>query len=433
MARNYPVGGGAPGIDPTPLTATAGDVVAGLTAGVKDNYDPVVGTLTLTGNAAQNHVLANETYYTNNPKVRLTGTMTVQSILSFSCAPYSASQIIFTWQNPSMGPFSGVIIVGKTGGYPTSISDGTRYYQGFGNNTGALGASSVIVGGFGVNVTYYFYAFSYSLINNQEWIGATTRAGNAIITQTIQTITASTIWTIPSNVNSVEIFCVGGGGGGAYGGGNVSNGAYGGGGGGGGYTSYTTLTNITDRNLNIVIGGGGGPWQNGGSTYVSNAGATIITAQGGMRGGDWTTHREIGGKGGCGGGGGCYAEMSINYGANAGNGGTNGSNGGNAVDPQSGSVVASGGTGQGTSTSAFGNGTSYSGGGGGGGSGQTDNSNRGFGGYYGGGNGASAFIGGSNGTPNSGGGGGGDFPWGGSEDYDPYSGGSGICLIRYIG
>ena len=75
MAIIYPTGGGAPGVDPTVLTATAGDVVAGELAGVKDNYDPVVGTLTLTGTAQTNNVLSGTTFYNTNPKVKLTGTI----------------------------------------------------------------------------------------------------------------------------------------------------------------------------------------------------------------------------------------------------------------------------------------------------------------------------------------------------------------------
>lgn len=76
--------------------------------------------------------MSGDTYWRNG--VKGTGTMNIQSILSFSLPPYSENQIIFTWKNPSMGPFSGVIIVGKTGTYP-GITDGTRYYNCFRNKS----------------------------------------------------------------------------------------------------------------------------------------------------------------------------------------------------------------------------------------------------------------------------------------------------------
>lgn len=236
MATFYPVGGGASGIDPTVLTATAGDVVSGAVAGVKDNYNPVVGTLTLTGNAQANHVLSGETYYTTNPKLKITGTMTVQSVLSFSSAPYSSNQIIFTWQNPQFGPFSGVIIVGKTGGYPANINDGTRYYKGFGNNNNSLGISSVTISGFNINVTYYFRVFGYCTINSAESVTSSSLISNTIIQQLTQTFTSSTSWTVPSGVYFIDIFCVGGGGGGGNGSSQLSSSSQtnaGGGGGGG--------------------------------------------------------------------------------------------------------------------------------------------------------------------------------------------------------
>lgn len=428
MATFYPVGGGAPGIDPSVLTATAGDVVAGAVAGVKDNYNPVTGTLALTGNAQSNHVLSGETYYTTNPKSKLTGTMTVQSILSFSSAPYSASQIIFTWQNPSIGPFSGVIIVGKTGGYPANINDGTRYYKGFGNNSDANGISSVIIGGFGVNVTYYFRVFSYTTVNNEEWTSNTTLVSYTIISQQILTFTSNTTWTVPSNVNYIDIFCVGGGGGGGsgdYG----SSGVRCGGGGGGGYTNTQLSVPVSpNTSINIVVGAGGAPATNGGSTYITINGNNYCVANGGERGqSGFSTISGRGGNGGSGGGGSASFRTSLPaYGYPAGNGGSNGSNGGSSDGG------GGGGTGQNSTTYSF-NGVLYSGGGGGGGY-QPPASARGFGGSGGGGNGADAMgNSGSAGSPNTGGGGGGGYGTSNSNgNRIGYSGGSGICLIRYV-
>ena len=378
------------------------------------------------GTAIPTHVFNGETYWTNGNK--LTGTMNVQSILSFSCAPYSASQIIFTWQNPYIGPFSGVIIIGKTGGYPTSINDGTRYYKGYGNNTSSGGISNAIIGGFGVNTTYYFRVFSYTTVNGEEWGSGTTRIGNTIITQTTLVFTSSTTWTAPSNTNYIEVFCVGGGGGGGFGGTTTGAGAAGGGGGGGGYTATTTYSNLSNRTFSIVIGGGGSYRTDGSNTIVYNNGSPILTANGGKaggNGGNFPSTNGNGGNGGSGGGGGCYI-ASRGYGENAGNGGSDGSDGNKGY--------GWGGTGQHFTTRVFGapSATPYSGGGGGGGSGQNSNTVPGDGGYWGGGNASSAYRGGSDGTPNSGGGGGASFPWGGSTQYYPYSGGSGVCIIRYV-
>ena len=64
-----------------------------------------------TGNAQAAHVLAGETFYTNNYKTKLTGTMTVNSLLNFSVAAYSGRRVLAKWQNPNQAagkPFSGV-------------------------------------------------------------------------------------------------------------------------------------------------------------------------------------------------------------------------------------------------------------------------------------------------------------------------------------
>lgn len=423
MATFYPVGGGAPGIDPTALTALAGDVVSGAIAGVKDNYDPVVGTLTLTGNAQLNHVLSGETFYTTNPKSKLTGTMSVQSILSFSCAPYSTDQIIFTWQNPSVGPFSGVIIVGKTGGYPANINDGTRYYKGFGNNTSGGGTSKTIINGFSINITYYFRAFSYCTINNEEWISDTTRISNTIIQQTTLTFTYNSTWSIPLGVKLIDIFCVGGGGAGQYGENLIQ--VYGADGGGGGYT--TTALNIPVNNgdlLNIIIGSGSNgvfAEGRGGTTIVTKNGMTLCQADGGFDGS----------AGGSGGGHGAWINPGGEEGSRGGNGGSDGSNGYFSTGENPSNTA---GAGQGYTTRAFGeaNGTLYAGGGGGGAGGA--NALAGTGGLGGGGNGAQYNGYPTDGMANTGGGGGGGL----TGFYNPTqrhggNGGSGICIIRYFG
>lgn len=376
------------------------------------------------GTAIPSHVLNGETFWANGNKS--SGSMNVQSILSFSCAPYSASQLIFTWQNPSFGPFSGVIIIGKTGGYPANINDGTRYYKGFGNNTSGGGVSSVLLNGFGVNITYYFRAFSYCTVNGEEWTSVTTRITNIIIQQVTQVFTSSTTWTVPSGIYKIEVFSVGGGGSGGTG--TTSSNNYGGGGGGGGYTITTTASVTPGQQLNVIIGTST-LYRDGSNTYINEIPSSLALGgkkgNGGYTGGGFEGN---GGNGGSGGGGSCFYYKGSGGSYPAGNGGSDGSNG---------TGSAGGGfrgTGQNTTTRSFGEvtGTPYSGGGGGGGSGQTANSNRGFGGFYGGGNGQDVFQGGSGGTPNSGGGGGGGMIYTSNSDRDGKIGGSGICIIRYV-
>lgn len=425
MSRVYPAGGGAPGINPKALTAVASDVVKGKLAGVKDNYEPVLGTLELIGNAQPNQVLAGTTFY-NNTWTRQTGTMSIQSILSFSSAPSSETQIIFTWKNPAMGPFSGVIIVGKTGSYPTSITDGTRYYKGWGNNSSANGTSSTIVGGFSIGVTYYFRAFSYATKDNAEWIHANSLVANATIQIVTKIFTYSQNWVAPANVTKVDIFCVGGGAAGSAGG------NYGGDGGGGGYTKTLLKANVTPgQTYSVIVGLGGTNFGNGGTTQFGN----ILTASGGIR--------DSGGSGGGFGGMG-YIDAS-NSRANGGDGGTNGGKGSHQwwgdTDPMNG---------QGYTTTAFqeNTGTVYSGGGGGatGIRSSVKYHSPGGGGWQGGGyGGRDTYITGgglniktaADGAVNTGGGGGGAAGNRYSDGNDNTTqssgdGGSGICIIRYV-
>ena len=393
------------------------------------------------GTAVPSHVLNGETYWTNGNKV--TGTMNVQSILSFSCAPYSFSQIIFTWQNPSYGPFSGVIIVGKTGGYPANINDGTRFYKGFGNNTYPYGVSNAVVGGFGVNVTYYFRAFSYSTINGAEWLSGLTSVTNTTIQQVTQVITSSTTWTVPSGINQVQVFLVGGGGGGGWN--YMRGGEHSGYGGGSGYTTTQTVSVTPGQQIPIVIGAGGRGRLKEGGDDGSNTSFGSVLAKGGNRG-SWFIASDYS-NGGSGGGSGGIRYENWRRGQNGGNGGSDGSNGYPSffVDPDGSSGgTGEGGKGQGTTTRAFGESwnTLYAGGGGGGAGLRPDsNSNAydggspGLGGSGGGGRGGrQSTADEGDATPNTGGGGGGAGPTtnAGATRYSG-SGGSGICILRYIG
>ncbi|MBE5987992.1 MAG: hypothetical protein E7250_09710 [Paenibacillaceae bacterium] len=330
----------------------------------------------------------------------LTGTMVIQSILSFSAAVYSSTAITFTWQNPAKGPFSGVIIVGKTGSYPTSITDGTKYYKGSGNNTAASGISGVTIASFSSGATYYFRIFSYATLNSGEWVHTTSYTVAVATTKGQQTIYSSGTFTVPTGVRSIDVFMVGGGGGG-YSGDKTNAGS----GGGGGYTKTVKGISVTPgQNISVVIGSGGAIGSDGGSTSF---GSYSIS---GGKSGFWK-------DGGSGGGSGTFRKSDYA----AGNGGSNGGNG-----------EYYGGTGQGATTRAFGesSGTLYSGGGGGGGNNQEGITARGFGGSGGGGNGADAFTGGSAGSANTGGGGGGGYFYAGGGG-NGYVGGSGVCIVRW--
>jgi hypothetical protein len=67
-------------------------------------------------------------------------------------------QVALRWQNPTDPDFAGVRIQRKTGGYPTSISDGTTVYDGNGTNTTDAGLTN--------GTAYYYMAFSYDGVPN---------------------------------------------------------------------------------------------------------------------------------------------------------------------------------------------------------------------------------------------------------------------------
>lgn len=358
----------------------------------------------------------------------IAGSVNVQSILSFSAAPYSSNQITFTWKNPAKGAFSGVIIVGKTGSYPSSISDGTRYYKGSGNNNSANGTSSATVSGFASGTTYYFRAFSYATKNNAEWVHGTTYTGTAATTKGQQIFTGSTTWTVPAGVRSVQVFLVGGGGGGGGGLGRT----WGGGGGAGGRTALVNLSVTPGQSLAVTIGAGGncGFGVSGqvpsGKLAGKTGGTTSFGSSSVSGGGGGSVYNYGGGAGGSGGGAG--GDRVMDESCSGGNGGTNGGLG--SVNSAGGGGES--GAGQGTSTIAP-TGTLYSGGGGGGSVFRSSNGRGGAGGNGGGANGGDRFRDGFNAPLNTGGGGGG----GGTNDSSSYAGmtggfgGSGICIIRW--
>lgn len=400
--------------------------------------------------AAAGDILSGKTAWVKGSKI--TGNVAVQSILSFSAAPYGAKQVTFTWKNPAKGPFSGVIIVYKTGSYPSSITDGTRIYKGAGNNSSANGTSSATCTMPSENTTYYFRAYSYAIKNNAEWIHGTTYTATATTARSQYTFTASGTFTVPTGVSKIDIFCVGGGGGG--GGGLASNSlaAWGaGGGGGGGYTATKTNISVTAGSKYSVTIGAGGSGCAGSDSYTSVVTAgdggvssvgSLISANGGKggRSGRYSGGRGYGGWGGNGGSGGGagsgtfrWTESEEKYYSGR-PGGSNGANGPEGFDKGSG--VSDGGTGQQSTTRAFGSssGTLYAGGGA---SGCVFGYATGTGGSGGGGNGGTGSgTNGSAGTAGTGGGGGGGIAGksgGGNSNNAVYSaGGAGGCGVVII-
>lgn len=444
MGKVLASGGGGGGTGSDECTASKVQVLAGYTAVTSDSEDEAAagtmpdngdqsgslncgqskvipagytsgGTVTANSLASQTDADATAAYIYNGKTAwvngnKLTGNMTCQSILSFSVAAYSTSQVLATWKNPSKGPFSGVIICAKTGGYPTGINDG-RVYTGVGSNSAANGTSSAVINGLTAGTTYYFRIWAYVTCSAGNFYSGYLQATASPVAHGRQAFTSSGTFTVPAGVRSVNVHCTGGGGGG--GGSRIR--AYGGGGGGGGYTSYINGISVTPgANVPVVVGAGGaggsrggGKGTNGGISSVTVNGITC-SAAGGMGGGGTND-----GAGGSGGGGYAYGNKSGSP-----NGGAGGSNGGDGAK-----ATGEGGKGQGTTTREFGSGTIYSGGGGGG-------VYIYYGASVGAGGAGGGGAGGSNGSFGTGGGGG-----GGCTDYSTanggLSGGSGNVIITW--
>lgn len=457
-------------------TSTLNDVVKGKTALTSDSKDELgLGTLELTGTTNPAHVLKGDTFYSIDPHNKETGTMpknpaqnkalncgqshvvpagytpggtvtanslasqtagnlvpnkiikgyygwsngvkiegniTVSSVVSFKVAAYSTSQVIATWQNPSKGPYSGVVICAKTGGYPTGIND-NRKYTGTGSNSALNSMSSTTISNLEGGQTYYFRIWMYCTCSAGDLYSGYLQTTGTPTAHGRQVFTSSGTFTVPANVRSINIHTTGGGGGtrtltaSGYGSFNGDGGA------GGGYTSYKIGIAVSPgTQVQCIVGAGAraGYSEIGGTSSASINGVIVVTAKGGNTSGAWNRAGRSGGSGG-----------GTGSGESGGNtpyaGGSNGSNGGGN----------SAGAGQGTSTREFGTGTLYAGGGGGGNGRGTGAA----GGAGGGGNGGSSNgkIAPANGSAGTGGGGGGGI-WRTQDAYSS-SGGSGNVIITW--
>lgn len=384
------------------------------------------------GDATAAYVYTGKTF-TSASGIKLTGTMTVSSIPTFSAAVYSTTQITLTWTNPAQAsgrPFSGVHIRYSTSSAPTSTSSGTAIYTGTGSSETMGGSSSVIVTMPSTGTKYYFSIWAYATTSLGKIYSPSYKTASATTTASgRKAFTSSTTYTIPSGVRSINIHLTGGGGAGRA---SYGSDYWAGGGGGGGYTTYKTGIAVVPGNIvTITVGAGGTETststtsnkKTGGDTTVTinNTAATSLTAEGGYTAG--YMHAIYGGDGGSGGGHG----SDFTYGAFE--CGTAGAKNG----------ASASGTGQGTTTYEFGNSsaTLYSGGGGGGGgtryhsgSSTTYTYTGQAGGDGGGGKGADnggTAVAGSAGT---GGGGGGGY-YNGSTNRVGASGGSGCVVISW--
>ncbi len=435
-------------------TASAAEVLSGYKALTKDSPIPVEGTLSASGNAEAGNVLAGKTFYSTDFKSKQTGSMPnrgqaqyaggfgsgsgyvtfnnipagyygpsapeirmsrdafktnvvnyfgISSVTNFSAAQYSSQKLLFTWANPGSGKmWSGIRIVGKQSGYPSSVSDGTVICD--------SAAGSYITGTL-VTGTWYFRAWNYVTVSDGRWYGGyvQTSVSNSAISGE-KTFTSGGSWTVPAAVRQIRYFLVGAGGGAYIGSGSSSRYSNGG---GGGYTK-TGYANVAPGQVIYITVGAGAYGSDGGASSLS--GAVSVTANGGSTG--RTTSGS--GSGGSGGGGGAYGSNS-----DAGAGGSDGGSGG--------SGARAGGSGQGSTTRCPWDSALYSGGGGGG---ATFSSAGGSGGAGGGGVGGNygshgTFTDATDGEANTGGGGGGvghDSSVSGSEST---MGGSGIVRIKW--
>lgn len=384
----------------------------------------IAGTATSDANATAAYIYSGKTAYVNGAKV--TGSMTVSSVVSFSVAAYSTSQVLCTWKNPAKGPYSGVVICAKAGGYPTSIND-NRKYTGVGSNSALNGTSTAIISGLTAGTTYYFRIWVYCTCSAGDLYSGYLQATCAPTTHGRKVFTSSGTFTVPAGVRSIRSFAVGGGGAGQPGYDNKT-GNPGGNGGAGGFTKTLNWTEVTPgTQYPVTVGAGNQVSASDGTGGISSLG-NLLSASGG-RNGNASAARGVA-NGGSGGGRGGRTDTKRYGGKGGSDGGYGWATGGslNGDSTYSSMVNLSG---QGSTTREFGSasGTLYAAGGGGGAAPNTGGPANG--GEGGGGNGG--FIGtlataGGSGTGSGGGGARGGYS---ANTWLGASGGSGVVIVEW--
>lgn len=136
------------------LGITAGKIAQGQSiCGVNGTYKGL-------GNAAVGHVLKGKKFSTASLS-NATGTLEIQSAISFSAAARSQSVIRISWKNPSKGPWEGIFVQISTTGFP-GTSGGTRKYTGPGVNGNQAGGDNYVdITGLEPGTKYYFTCCSY--------------------------------------------------------------------------------------------------------------------------------------------------------------------------------------------------------------------------------------------------------------------------------
>ncbi|MBI2447247.1 MAG: hypothetical protein HYV48_01765 [Candidatus Omnitrophica bacterium] len=83
-------------------------------------------------------------------------------------------QVSLSWTNPTDTDFAGVKVIRKTGGYPSSVTDGTEVYSGIGTSVTDTGRTN--------GTTYYYSVFTYDEVPNYSSAGETSATPQAAST-----------------------------------------------------------------------------------------------------------------------------------------------------------------------------------------------------------------------------------------------------------
>ena len=137
----YTNAGGGGGISSDELTAARGDVLKGKTAVTSDSSDePVEGTLELTGDAADSHVLSGKTYYNKDPKTRRAGTMPNRGAVAQELAAGGSYTVPEGYHNGA-GKVTAKSLASQTGGATAADGDvlsGKTYWKDGAKRTGTM-------------------------------------------------------------------------------------------------------------------------------------------------------------------------------------------------------------------------------------------------------------------------------------------------------